>query len=105
MSPKKHRASVLSASPRTLAPPVAYGRLVSEISHLLEQSRRLAARSVNAILTTTYWEIGRRIVEHEQLGEQRAEYGDALLQRLAADLTTRHGRGFSRANLQQMRLL
>jgi predicted nuclease of restriction endonuclease-like (RecB) superfamily len=84
---------------------VAYGRLVSEISHLLEQSRRLAARSVNAILTTTYWEIGRRIVEHEQLGEPRAEYGDALLQRLAADLTTGHGRGFSRVNLQQMRLL
>ncbi len=54
-------------------------------------------------MTATYWEIGRRIVEHEQQGEQRAAYGRELLGRLSADLRTRFGRGFSRQNLQQMR--
>jgi predicted nuclease of restriction endonuclease-like (RecB) superfamily len=80
-----------------------YGRLISDISGLLEQARRGAARSVNAILTATYWEIGRRIVEHEQCGAARADYGERMLPRLAADLTARHGRGFSQRNIEQMR--
>lgn len=81
-----------------------YGRLVADVAGLLEQARRGAARAVNAILTATYWEIGRRIVEHEQAGQVRAEYGQELLSQLANGLTARYGRGFSRANLQQMRL-
>ena len=80
-----------------------YGRLVSGISGLLEKARRTAARSVNSILTATYWEIGRRIVEFEQGGKTRAEYGERLLVRLADDLTTKYGRGFSGRNLRQMR--
>lgn len=80
-----------------------YGRLVSDISGLLEQARHSAARSVNAVLTATYWEIGRRIVEHEQGGKHRAGYGEELLARLSKDLTTKHGRGFSRQGLQKMR--
>ncbi len=55
-------------------------------------------------MTATYWEIGRRIVEYEQGGMQCAEYGEGLLKRLAADLTARFGRGFSKRNLEQMRL-
>jgi predicted nuclease of restriction endonuclease-like (RecB) superfamily len=55
-------------------------------------------------MTATYWEIGRRIVEFEQGGEKRAEYGEGLMARLADDLTTRFGRGFSRQNLQRFRL-
>lgn len=82
---------------------VEYDGLVGGISELLEQSRRTAARAVNSVLTATYWEIGRRIVEYEQGGKARAEYGEALLQRLAVDLTARHGRGFSRQGLQKMR--
>jgi predicted nuclease of restriction endonuclease-like (RecB) superfamily len=78
--------------------------ILSELSELLEQSRRLTARSVNAIMTATYWEIGRRIVEIEQKGAERAEYGGELLKRLSKDLTDKFGRGFSRQNLQQMRL-
>lgn len=66
--------------------------------------RRTSARSVNAIMTRTYWEVGRRIVEFEQAGEKRAEYGTELLKRLSGDLTKRFGRGFSRVNLQSMRL-
>jgi predicted nuclease of restriction endonuclease-like (RecB) superfamily len=80
-----------------------YGRLVSGISGLLEQARRSAARSINSILTATYWEIGRRIVEYEQEGKSRAQYGGELLVRLSEDLTAKHGRGFSWRNLYQMR--
>ncbi len=81
-----------------------YDSILSDLSQLLEQSRRMAARSVNALMTATYWEIGRRIVEIEQKGEERAEYGGELLKKLSKDLTDRFGRGFSRQNLQQMRL-
>lgn len=83
--------------------PAAYGGLVSGISDLLEQARRGAARAINNILTTTYWEIGRRIVEFEQGGKARAEYGEALLVCLAGDLTAQYGRGFSKSNLFLMR--
>jgi len=81
-----------------------YGQLLADISGLLEQARRTAARSVNAVLTAAYWQIGRRIVEHEQGGKQRAGYGEELLIRLSEDLTAMHGRGFSRPRLQRMRL-
>jgi hypothetical protein len=81
-----------------------YGGLLTSVSELLEQARRASARTVNAILTGTYWEVGRRIVEFEQAGESRAEYGEALLKKLAVDLSSRFGRGYSRQNLQQMRL-
>ena len=60
--------------------------------------------SENSIIAAIYWEIGRRIVEYEQGGKERAEYGEALLRRLAEDLSGRFGRGFSRSNLQQMRI-
>jgi predicted nuclease of restriction endonuclease-like (RecB) superfamily len=80
-----------------------YDGLVGGISALLEQSRHGVARAVNSILTATYWEIGRRIVEFEQGGETRAEYGEELLKRLSQDLSARHGRGFSRQGLQKMR--
>ncbi|HTA94598.1 MAG TPA: DUF1016 N-terminal domain-containing protein, partial [Verrucomicrobiae bacterium] len=62
---------------------------------LLAEARRQSARSVNAILTATYWEIGRRIVEFVQQGEARAEYGDEVLERLSGDLKKKFGRGFS----------
>ena len=84
--------------------PEGYGSLVDGIGELLEQSRRQAVRSVNSLLTSTYWEVGHRIVEFEQGGDARAEYGEELLRHLSEDLTLKHGRGFSRTNLQQMRL-
>ncbi len=83
--------------------PTAYGDVHTGIVELLESARRAAARSVNALMTASYWEIGRRIVEFEQGGRGRAKYGEALIERLAEDLTHRFGRGFSRQNLQQMR--
>ena len=80
-----------------------YGGLLTGISDLLDQARRMSARTVNRVLTATYWEVGRRIVEHDQGGEARAEYGQNLLVSLAKDLTAKHGRGFSKSNLFQMR--
>lgn len=58
---------------------------------------------VNSVMTATYWEIGRRIIELEQGGRKRAKYGIQLIERLAIDLTERFGRGFSEANIQYMR--
>ena len=80
-----------------------YGDIHTGIVELLEAARRAAARSVNALMTASYWEIGRRIVEYEQAGTGRARYGEALIKRLAEDLTRRFGRGFSRRNIEQMR--
>ena len=80
-----------------------YENTLTDLIKLLESSRRAAARSVNAIMTATYWEIGRRIVELEQGGEKRAEYGAAVITRLSEDLTARFGKGFSKTNLEQMR--
>ena len=80
-----------------------YGTVQAAIVALLETARRAVARSINAAMTATYWEIGRRIIEFEQEGADRAAYGDALVERLAKDLTRRFGRGFSRQNLGQMR--
>ncbi len=83
--------------------PAGYAAVHGDIVALLEAARRTAARSVNALMTSSYWEIGRRIVEFEQSGKERADYGETLLARLATDLNARFGRGFSRQNLQQMR--
>jgi predicted nuclease of restriction endonuclease-like (RecB) superfamily len=80
-----------------------YDEFRSGIVEVLESARRAAARSVNAIMTASYWEIGRRIVESEQGGAHRAAYGETLITRLADDLTRRFGRGFGRANLANMR--
>jgi hypothetical protein len=80
-----------------------YPNLVAQLVGLLERARVNSARSVNAVMTATYWQIGRRIAEQEQRGEKRAQYGKALLRRLAEDLTPRFGRGFSERNLLAMR--
>ena len=84
-------------------PSEEYGGLIGGIAELLEAARRNAARAVNALMTATYWEIGRRIVEFEQQGKDRAGYGEQLLDQLSADLTSRFGRGFGRRNLFQIR--
>lgn len=89
--------------PKLPALPAGYGDVCDGIVELLSAARQAAARNVNALMTATYWEIGRRIVEAEQKGKRRAGYGEQLIERLSLDLTQRFGRGFSRPNLQQMR--
>jgi len=78
--------------------------VLAEVVRLVPDARRIAARSVNSVMTAAYWEIGRRIVEHEQGGAERAAYGEALLARLSVDLTNRFGRGFSVDRLETARL-
>ncbi len=80
-----------------------YDEVLGGLVELLESSRRTSARAVNAVMTATYWEIGRRIVAFEQAGEARAEYGEALIKKLATDLNARFGRGFSSRNVHSMR--
>jgi predicted nuclease of restriction endonuclease-like (RecB) superfamily len=81
-----------------------YTELIGQIGNLLNSGRQMATQQVNTILVKTYWEIGKYIVEFEQKGNEKAEYGAELLNRLAKDLSTAYGKGFSRSNLFQMRL-
>jgi len=82
-----------------------YRILVNQISNTYELGRQRAAQAVDTHLVNTYWEIGQYIVEFEQEGARRATYGKRLLEQLATDLTMLHGKGFSRSNLNYMRLL
>ena len=91
------------ASQKTPALPTGYGAVCDSIVELLNTAKQTAARNVNALMTASYWEIGRRIVEAEQKGKRRAGYGEQLIERLSIDLTQRFGRGFSADNLEHMR--
>ena len=81
-----------------------YQAVFGDVSKIIDAARESASRSVNAAMTAAYWLIGRRVVEFEQSGEDRAEYGAALIERLADDLTVQFGRGFSNQNIYNMRL-
>ncbi len=80
-----------------------YSSLITDLTSLIEQGRKAAVRYVNTVLVTTYWLIGRRIVEYEQKGKERAEYGESLLKKISADLTPQFGKGFTERNLWHMR--
>ncbi|MEK6863858.1 MAG: PDDEXK nuclease domain-containing protein [Nanoarchaeota archaeon] len=80
-----------------------YNGLVKDIGNLLENGRSHAFFALNSIIAETYWNIGKRIVEFEQEGKNRAEYGSALLERVSHDLKLNYKRGFSRRNLSDMR--
>ena len=82
-----------------------YQRLLKQISDTYTQGRIRAIQAVNVQITETYWQLGRHIVEFEQGGKIRADYGKALIASLAKDLNLLHGKGFSRSNLVYMRLL
>lgn len=83
----------------------SYSELIDTIGSLLQQGRQQAAQSVNTILVQTYWFIGQHIVEFEQKGNEKAEYGSQLFERLSKDLTLAYGKGFGRSNLLYMRKL
>ena len=80
-----------------------YAKVLAGVTELLEEARRASARVINSLMTATYWEIGRRIVEHEQAGRKRAGYGEEVVKKLSADLTRRFGRGFRPAQVAAMR--
>lgn len=81
-----------------------YEHLLGGIDFLITTARSFTARAANAVMTATYWDAGRQLVEFEQEGKARAAYGAALLEQLSADLTAKHGRGFSVDNLERFRL-
>lgn len=82
-----------------------YSNLVQIIGNLLEEGRKKAFHSVNSVIVNTYWQIGKQIIEFEQQGKEKAEYGSFLLDRLSKDLKTEYGKGFSRTNIVYIRLL
>jgi hypothetical protein len=81
-----------------------YDLLIHQISETYIQGQKNAVAAVNAHLVQTYWQIGQYIVEFEQSGKQRAEYGKSLINKLSGDLSLNLGKGFSRSNLIYMRL-
>jgi predicted nuclease of restriction endonuclease-like (RecB) superfamily len=77
--------------------------LYTDIRQILLQAREKAYQAVNAEMVQAYWQIGRMIVEHEQQGRQRAEYGAYLIQTLSQRLTQDFGKGFNTSSLKRMR--
>ena len=94
-----------TANPLLTPQAQAYQNLLTQISSAYTAGKVHAIQAVNVQLLETYWRIGQYIVEFEQEGNAKAEYGKALLKNLAKDLTLLHGKGFSRSNLVYMRLL
>lgn len=95
MSPRKVVAPLATALP---------GELLGRVVTILEDARQRVARTVNSEMVLAYWLIGREIVQALQGGQDRAGYGQSLLDGLASELTTRFGRGFSATNLKNCRL-
>jgi predicted nuclease of restriction endonuclease-like (RecB) superfamily len=87
-----------------VTPSKTYKNLVSKISETYVDGQRKAVRLVNSSLVDTYWHIGQYIVECEQGGNSKAEYGLTLLGKLSNDLALLHGKGFGTSNLANMRL-
>src|SRR3989344_2986389 len=84
--------------------PFNYKTLITNIGEILEKGRKDAIKIFNNILVKTYWEIGKQIIEYEQKGEVKAEYGSELLNNLSKDLSLKYGKGFKKSNVYMMRL-
>lgn len=77
--------------------------LLSDVRSIVEQGLQTAYKGVNAVMVNTYWQVGRRIVEEEQRGERRAEYGTQLITLLAEDLSKTYAKGFTARDLRSYR--
>lgn len=82
-----------------------YDKLISSIEEIVYNAKSKVAKSINNAMVEAYWNIGKYIIEYEQNGNIKAEYGKKLLLRLSKDLTIRLGKGYSRSNLYNMRKL
>jgi len=80
-----------------------YTSLIKRLAEIIHSARATAVRQINKTQVLAYYEIGREIVEFEQKGKARAEYGEALITRLSKDMTEKFGKGFSEINLRNMR--
>lgn len=79
--------------------------LIKDIKAIIEESKKLVTRNVNTVMLQTYWNIGRRIVEEEQNGNDKVGYGEYIIKNLSKELSKEYGRGFSSTNLKMMRRL
>jgi predicted nuclease of restriction endonuclease-like (RecB) superfamily len=84
-------------------PAISIEKLYSSIKHIIEEGKNNAYRAVNFAMVQTYWHIGKLIVENEQSGKQKAEYGKELIESLAKKLSAEYGKGFNSSNLWYMR--
>jgi len=80
-----------------------YNKLIEKISELVAKSRIELARIINTKIVYTYWNIGKYIVEYEQKGKERADYGSELMKSISRELSARLGKGFSQRNIRDMR--
>ena len=94
---------LLSVNRSPLANDLTNTRLYTDVCSIIEQGRKEAYASVNHKMIETYWNIGRRIVEEEQKGEARAEYGVQIIAQLSEQLTHQYGKEFSKRNLAYFR--
>lgn len=96
-------AVLLSVNRSPLANDLTNTRLYTDVSSIIEQGRKEVYASVNHKMIENYWNIGRRIVEEEQNGEARAEYGVQIIAQLSEQLTHQYGKEFSKRNLAYFR--
>jgi hypothetical protein len=82
---------------------INYNNLLDRIGEILNQARTKVVKVIDKTQVLAYWEIGREIVEFEQKGKARAEYGEELIKKLSKDMTEKFGRGFSEINIRNMR--
>jgi len=76
----------------------------AQITDVIKKARNKAYRSINSVMVRAYWNIGRLIIQEEQKGKSRADYGHNIVASLAKRLTTEYGKGFDKRNLWYMRL-
>ena len=76
---------------------------INEIKKILKNARQKAYTAVNSAMVEAYWKIGRRIVEEEQRGKERAEYGKEIVKNLSKELTEEFGKGFGERNIRNIR--
>lgn len=80
-----------------------YNHLLENIGSTLQTAKQNAIKAINTELVQANWKIGKHIVEYEQLGKEKAEYGSSLLTHLAKDLKIKYGKGFSKSNIYLFR--
>ena len=90
-------------APEKMSGPADEKRFFADVARMLKEGREKTGAVINFVMVETYWNIGRRVVEQEQKGKERAEYGDSLITHLSRYLTDELGKGFSEANLWNMR--
>lgn len=77
--------------------------IINRVSNVIDTARSKIYHTINHTMLETYWNIGKEIIEEEQQGQERAEYGKEIIDNLSQELTDRYGKGFSSRNLRNMR--